>query len=130
VRASRAAAGVRLDASHPRHLDEVAATHPELVIVASHPAWPWQTEMIAILLHKTSVWYELYGWSPRYFTPDLKLEIGRRLQDRVMFGADSPLLSYDRLFSDWAAEGYMEDVRAKVLRQNAETFLATVGRGG
>jgi len=66
--------------------------------------------MIAILLHKTSVWYELHGWSPRYFAPDLKLEIGRRLQDRVMFGADYPLLGYERLLGDWKAEGYGEDV--------------------
>ena len=49
--------GVRLDFSHPRHLDDVAAAYPDLTIVASRPAWPWQTEMIAILLHKTSVWY-------------------------------------------------------------------------
>jgi len=120
--------GVRLYASHPRHLDEVAASHPALIIVASRPAWPWQTEMIAILLHKTHVWYELHGWSPRYFTPDLKLEIGRRLQDRVMFGADYPLLGYERLLADWKAEGYADDVLERVLRGNAEAFLATLRR--
>jgi predicted TIM-barrel fold metal-dependent hydrolase len=118
---------VRLEASHPRHL-EVAASHPELIIVASRPAWPWQTEMIAILLHKSSVWYELHGWSPRYFAPDLKLEIGRRLQDRVMFGADYPLLGYERLLADWKSEGYAEDVLERVLRGNAEAFLATLRR--
>src|SRR5262249_36136126 len=120
--------GVRLDASHPRHLDEVAARHPELILVASRPAWPWQTEMIAILLHKTSVWYELHGWSPRYFAAGLKLEISRRLADRVMFGADYPLLGYERLLADWKSEGYAEDVLNRVLRRNAEAFLATVGR--
>ena len=120
--------GVRLDASHPRHLDEVAASHPDMIIVASRPAWPWQTEMIAILLHKTSVRYELHGWSPRYFAADLKLEIGRRLQDRVMFGADYPLLGYKRLLGDWKAEGYGEEVLEKVLRRNAEAFLATLRR--
>jgi len=118
--------GVRLDASHPRHLDEVAARHPELTLVASRPAWPWQTEMIAILLHKTSVWYELHGWSPRYFAPDLKLEISRRLSERVMFGADYPLLGYERLLADWKSEGYADDVLERVLRGNAEAFLATV----
>ncbi len=116
--------GVRLDASHPRHLDEVAASHPEMIIVASRPAWPWQTEMIAILLHKSSVWYELHGWSPRYFTPDLKAEIGRRLQDRVLFGADYPLIGYERLLADWTSEGYSDDVLDKVLRGNARRFLA------
>jgi predicted TIM-barrel fold metal-dependent hydrolase len=121
-------AGVRLEFSHPRHLDEVAAAYPELVIVASRPAWPWQTEMLAILLHKTSVWYELHGWSPRYFAPDLKLEIGRRLQDRVLFGADYPLLGYERLIADWESEGYAREVLEKVFRSNAEAFLASVGR--
>ena len=84
--------------------------------------------MIAILLHKTSVWYELHGWSPRYFAADLKLEIGRRLQDRVMFGADYPLLGYERLLGDWKSEGYGEEVLDKVLKRNAEAFLATLAR--
>jgi predicted TIM-barrel fold metal-dependent hydrolase len=120
--------GVVLECSHPRYVDQVAARYPELTIVASRPAWPWQTEMIAVLLHKANVWYELHGWSPRYFTPDLKLEISRRLQDRVMFGADYPLLRYERLIADWKAEGYSPEVLEKVLYRNAENFLAGLRR--
>lgn len=116
--------GVRLEFSHPRYLDEVAASYPELTIVAARPAWPWQAEMIAVLLHKPNVWYELHGWSPKYFTPDLKHEIPRRLRDRVMFGADYPLLSYERLIKDWHAEGYADDVLERVFYRNAERFLA------
>jgi predicted TIM-barrel fold metal-dependent hydrolase len=115
--------GVRLDFSHPRHLDDVAAEFPDLTIVASRPAWPWQAEMIAILLHKPNVWYEVHGWSPRYFAPDLKVEIGRRLQDRVMFGADYPMFTYERLIADWRAEGYPEDVLDKIFRRNAERLF-------
>ena len=116
-------AGVKLAFSHPRHVDEVAATYPELTIVASRPAWPWQADMIAVLLHKANVWYEVHGWSPRYFTADLKSEIARRLHDRVMFGADYPMFSYDRLITDWRAEGYPEDVLAKIFHLNAERFF-------
>jgi predicted TIM-barrel fold metal-dependent hydrolase len=116
--------GVILDASHPRHVDAVAATHPDLTIVASRPAWPWQTEMIAILLHKPNVWYELHGWSPKYFAPDLKREIGRRLQDKVMFGADYPFFSYARLLADWTSEGYAPEILDKVLHANAERLFA------
>lgn len=116
-------AGVRLDCSHPRYVDDVAASHPELTIIASRPAWPWQSEMIAILLHKPNVWYELHGWSPRYFTPELKAEIGRRLQDRVMFGADYPLFTYERLLADWKAEGYGDAVLEKVFHENAERLF-------
>lgn len=120
--------GVVLECSHPRYVDQVAARYPELTIVASRPAWPWQTEMIAVLLHKANVWYEVHGWSPKYFAPDLKIEISRRLQDRVMFGADYPLLRYERLIADWEAEGYSQEILDKVFHKNAEVFLAGLRR--
>ena len=120
--------GVQLEFSHPRYLDEVAATYPELILIAGRPGWPWQTETIAVLLHKTKIWYELHGWSPKYLTPELKHEISHRLKERVMFGADYPLLSYERLIRDWHADGYPEDVLEGVFHRNAERFLAGLGR--
>ena len=120
--------GILLDHCHPRHLDDVAARYPELKILAGRPAWPWQTEMIAVLIHKANVWYELHGWSPRYFSDDLKYEIPRRLRDRVMFGADYPLLSYERLIADWRGLGYSDEVMERVNYRNAETFLAMFGQ--
>jgi len=121
-------AGVKLEFSHPRYVDDVAATYPELTIIASRPAWPWQADMIAILLHKANVWYEVHGWSPRYFTADLKSEIARRLQDRVMFGADYPMFSYERLIADWQSEGYSDAVLEKVFFRNAERLFAGLQR--
>jgi len=120
--------GIILDHCHPRHLDWVAAHHPELTIVAARPAWPWQTEMISVMLHKPNVWYELHGWLPRYYTADLKHEIPRRLTDRIMFGADYPLLSYDKLIGDWRNLGYSDEVLEKVFHKNAEAFLARTRR--
>jgi predicted TIM-barrel fold metal-dependent hydrolase len=120
--------GIILDHCHPRHLDFVAATNPELTIVAARPGWPWQSETISVLLHKANVWYELHGWSPRYFTQDLKHDIPRRLADRVMFGADYPLLRYERLIADWRELGYAEEVLEKVFFRNAERFLGQVRR--
>jgi predicted TIM-barrel fold metal-dependent hydrolase len=120
--------GILLDDCHPRHLDQVAAKHPQLQIVAARPGWPWQAETIAVLLHKRNIWYEVHGWSPKYFTPDLKHEIPRRLRERVMFGADYPLFTYERLVRDWRSEGYAEDVLEDVFVNNAERFLAQVKR--
>ena len=111
--------GVILDHCHPRHLDLVAARNPQLRIVAARPGWPWQAEVIAVLMHKRSIWYELHGWSPKYHTSDLKHEIPRRLKDRILFGADYPLFSYERLVRDWRAEGYAEEVLEKVFWRNA-----------
>jgi uncharacterized protein len=122
----RGGGGVILDYSHPRFLDATAAKYADMIIVGSRPAWPWQTEMIAVLLHKGNVWYEVHGWSPKYFAQDLKHEIPRRLKDRVMFGADYPLIGYERLIADWKAEGYEPDVLERVFHKNAENFLATL----
>jgi len=123
----RGGVGIVLDHSHPRHLDLVAARFPALTIIAGRPAWPWQSEMIAILLHKANVWYELHGWSPRYLTDELKREIARRLQDRVLFGADYPLLTYDRLRADWAQLGLSDQVLEKLFYRNAERLFAELG---
>jgi predicted TIM-barrel fold metal-dependent hydrolase len=104
-------------------VDEVAAKFPKLKVIAGRPAWPWQTEMIAVLLHKGNVWYELHGWSPKYYSPDLKWEISRRLQDKIMFGADYPLFRYERLVKDWEDQGYSREIMEKVFYKNGEEFL-------
>ena len=62
---------------------------------------------------------ELHGWSPKYFTDELKREIPRRLAERVMFAADYPLFSYERLFADWRALGYDDAVLERVFHANS-----------
>lgn len=120
--------GLLLEHCHPRYVDEIAATFPELTIIAGRPAWPWQDEMIAVLLHKPNVWNELHGWPPKYFPPQLKWDISRRLQDKVMLGCDYPIWSYERLFGDWEAEGYPPAILEKVFHKNAERLFESLGR--
>jgi len=115
--------GIVLDDGHPRHIDRVAARFPELKILAGRPAYPWQDEMIAILLHKGNVHYELHGWSPKTFSPALKREIGGRLQDRIMFGCDYPVLKYEMMVERWRGLGYSEAVLEKVFYKNAEGYF-------
>ena len=119
--------GVILDNCHPRHLDLVAAYYPELKIIAARPGWPWQTETLAVLMHKRNIWYELHGWSPKYHAADLKHDIPRRLKDRVMFGGDYPLFGYERLVKDWIGEGYTPEMLEKLFHRNAEAFAQTLG---
>ncbi len=116
--------GLKLKYCRPiPHLDDVAADFPRLTIIACHPSWPWQDETIAVVLHKANVHMEMSGWSPKYFTEPLKREIRGRLQDRVMFGSDYPVLGYERLFRDWESEGYPAEVLEKVYLKNAQRIL-------
>ena len=119
----RGGKGIMLDNMHPRHIDSVAARFPDLNIIAARPAWPWQDEMIAVLLHKGNVSYEIHGWSPKYLTPALKKEIRGRLKDRVMFGCDFPALRFERVVNDWIAEGYSDEILEKIFFRNAEAYF-------
>ena len=59
--------GFRLSFTRPiPYIDDVAADFPDLTIICAHPAWPWQEEMIAVLLHKPNVFNDLSAWSPKY----------------------------------------------------------------
>lgn len=121
--------GLILDLCHPRYVDALAAKFHDLKIIAGRVAWPWQDEMLAILLHKPNVWNELHGWSPKYFTDALKRDIRSRLKDRMMFGADYPLFRYERLVADWKALGYADDILKRVFHANAERLLGVAPEG-
>jgi predicted TIM-barrel fold metal-dependent hydrolase len=115
--------GLKLDYGRPIYIDSVAAEFPKLTIIGAHPAWPWQSEMIAIALHKANVYIDLSGWSPKYFPDELKREIGTRLQDKVLFGTDYPYLAPGRWLDDFERLGYAPAVVEKVLRANAARVL-------
>lgn len=115
--------GLVLDDGHPRHVDIAAARYPELRILAARPAYPWQDELIAVLLHKANVSCELHGWGPRQLAPDLKREISWRMQDRVMIGCDFPVLEYPKIIADWKSLGYSDEVLEKIMYRNAEVYF-------
>lgn len=101
------------------YIDDVAADFPNLTIVGAHPSWPWQDEMIAVVLSKGNVVMELSGWAPRYFPEQLQREVNGRLQDRVMFGSDYPVISPLRWLEEFEHGGYRPEVVEKVFYKNA-----------
>jgi predicted TIM-barrel fold metal-dependent hydrolase len=115
--------GMRLRLSNPMLLDDVAAAFPALQIVLAHPSVPWQEEGLAVATHKANVWMDLSGWSPKYFAPALIRQANSILQDKVMFGSDFPLLTPDRWLRDFADLDIKEDVRPKILKDNAVRLL-------
>ena len=109
--------------AHPAAIDQLAADFPDLSIVAAHPGWPWNDEMIAVALHKGNVSWELSGWAPKYFPDALKRDIKGRLKDKIMFGSDYPSIPYDRLFREWNELGYSDELMEKIFHGNAERIL-------
>ena len=115
--------GLRLGLSNPILLDDVAARHPGLQIVMAHPSVPWQDEAISIATHKSNVWIDLSGWSPKYFSPALVKASRTFLKRKVLFGSDFPAITPDRWLADFERLELPEDVRELILKKNAVRLL-------
>lgn len=115
--------GIKLGYSRPILLDAVAADFPEMQLVAAHPSWPWQDEMLAVAQHKTNVWLDLSGWSPRLWSTALWEAVIGPLQDRVLFATDYPFIRFARWHQAFMDREPPDEVVAKVLRTNAERLL-------
>lgn len=119
--------GVKLKYAQPIHLDDVAADIPELTIICAHPSWPWESEALAIALHKQNVYVDLSGWAPKYMSAEVRQYVNSRIQDKALFGSDWPALEVDRWLSEFSALGLKPEVERKVLLDNAKALFAKVG---
>jgi predicted TIM-barrel fold metal-dependent hydrolase len=115
--------GFKLKYSQPLLVDDVAADFPHLTIILAHPSVPWQEEQLSIALHKQNVYIDLSGWSPKYFRPVLTQYVTTILQDKVLFGSDYPAIQPDRWLRDLEMIEMKEEVRQKILLDNARRLL-------
>lgn len=112
--------GIRIDYAHPLKLDAVAATFPRLTVVAAHFGWPWQMDLIAMALHKTNVYIDISGWSPKRIPPEVTRELKGRLSDQFVWGSDFPFISPQRCLDELDELGIASPV---LLRDNAARIL-------
>jgi len=115
--------GIRLKYSNPMSIDDVAADFPELKIILAHPSFPWQDEALAVATHKPNVYIDLSGWSPKYFPENLVRYTNTLLKDKMLFGSDFPMITPDRWLADFERLAIREDVRPRVLKENAARLL-------
>src|SRR5487761_1569165 len=115
--------GIKLRLSDPMLLDDVAADFPGLTVILAHPSVPWADSSISMATHKSNVFIDLSGWSPKYFPPALVRAANSYLQDKVLFGTDFPLLTPERCLRDFGTLDMKPEVRQKVLKDNAVRLL-------
>jgi predicted TIM-barrel fold metal-dependent hydrolase len=115
--------GVRLKYGHPMLIDDVAVDFPEMPIILAHPSFPWQDEAISVCLHKPTVYIDLSGWSPKYFSPTLVQYANTLLKRKILFGSDYPLLTPDRWLADFEKIGIRDEVRPLILKENASRLF-------
>src|SRR6201988_2283303 len=111
--------GLKLRLSDPMLVADVAGGFPGLTVILAHPSVPWVASSISMATHKSNVYIDLSGWSPKYFPSDLVRAANSFLQDKVLFGTDYPLLTPDRWLRDFESLEFKPDVRPKILKDNA-----------
>jgi uncharacterized protein len=112
--------GIRIDYAHPLKLDAVAAAHPELTVVAAHFGWPWHMDLIAVALHKTNVYIDISGWSPRRIPPEVIRELSGRLSGQFVWGSDFPFITPERCLAELEELGLASE---PLLFENAASIL-------
>jgi hypothetical protein len=115
--------GQRLDYTRPIYLDHLAADFPELTIIAAHPSWPWNDEGLAVARHKSNVFLDLSGYSPKYIPPQYVQFANTLLQDQMLFGSDYPFITAERWLADFPSAGFRDEVQQKILLENAQRIL-------
>ena len=115
--------GIRLDYARPIRLDAVAAAHPGLTVVAAHFGWPWHMELVAMALHKTNVYLDISGWSPRRIPAELVRELRGRLSGQFLWGSDFPFLAPERCLAELDSLDLPGPARERLLHENASRIL-------
>lgn len=122
--------------SVPLNFEEVAIAHPELRICLAHFGWPWVHETVMLLLKYPNVYTDtsmLYmdnakDFYEQVFTRNMgPLWIDRNLNDKVMFGSNSPRFRASRLKPALESLPMRRTTFDKIFGANAEKFLGLKG---
>jgi hypothetical protein len=80
-------------------------------------------DLAAVALHKTNVYIDISGWSPKRIPPEVIRELRGRLSGQFLWGSDYPFLTPERCLDEFAGLGLDPGVAAAVLHGNAARIL-------
>ena len=115
--------GIALDYGRPIHLDTLARDFPRMKIVAAHPGWPWEQELIGVVTHKKNVHVDTSGYLAEQLPEIFLKAIGGRLQDKALFGTDFPYVDLEKALVSFDKVGFKDSAKEKMLHANARTLF-------
>jgi len=116
--------GIGLDYGRPIHLDTLARDFPNMKIVAAHPGWPWQEELIGVITHKRNVYADTSGYLAEQLPEIFRRAMRGRLQDKILFGTDFPYVDLEKALVSFDKLGFEDTSREKILFANAVDLFA------
>ena len=119
----RGGGGMRLKYGEPMLIDDVAVDFPDMKIILAHPSWPWVDQSLSMALHKTNVYIDLSGWSPKYFPKQVIQYANTQLKHKMLFGTDFPLIHPDKWMAAASEVGFRDEVMPRIMKDNAAKVL-------
>lgn len=115
--------GIKLKYGQPMLVDEVAVDFPDINFILAHPGWPWTDESLSMALHKTNVYIDLSGWSPKYFPEQIVRYANTQLRHKMLFGSDFPLIRPDAWIAAANNVGFKAQTMQAIIKDNAVKLL-------
>ena len=115
--------GIALDHGRPIHLDTLARDFPRMKIIAAHPGWPWQEELLGVVTHKKNIVVDTSGYLAEQLPELFRRAITGRLQDKALFGTDFPYVDLDKALASFDKLGMKDEVKEKILHGNARRLF-------
>jgi uncharacterized protein len=115
--------GIALDYGRPIHLDTLARDFPRMKIIAAHPGWPWEQELMGVVTHKKNVHVDTSGYLAEQLPEIFLRAIGGRLQDKALFGTDFPYVDLEKALVSFDKVGFKQTAKDKILFANAQALF-------
>ncbi len=115
--------GIALDHGRPVHLDTLARDFPRMKIIAAHPGWPWQEELLGVLTHKKNIVVDTSGYLAEQLPELFRRAITGRLQDKALFGTDFPYVDLEKALASFDKLGVKDEIKEKILQGNARRLF-------
>jgi uncharacterized protein len=115
--------GIALDYGRPVYLDTLARDFPRMRIIAAHPGWPWEQELVGVVTHKKNLFVDTSGYLAEQLPEIFLKAIGGRLQDKALFGTDFPYVDLEKALASFDRMNFKDSVKEKILLTNAKALL-------
>lgn len=115
--------GIALDYGRPIYLDSLARDFPRMRIIAAHPGWPWEQELVGVLTHKKNVYGDISGYLAEQLPEVFFKAIRGRLQDKALFGTDFPYVDLEKALASFDKADFPGSAKEKILYANARSLF-------
>tara|TARA_B100001013_G_scaffold208379_1_gene126561 strand:- start:416 stop:1276 length:861 start_codon:yes stop_codon:yes gene_type:complete len=116
-----------LKCGDPIALDEVAQSHPDLVLIGSHSGWPFTNTMIAVSWRRPNVFFEnsFYHFAPGAAT--LVQAANEMIGNKMLYASAYPFCPITETLENFQSLAIAPKVMADVLYNNAHAILVRIG---